>query len=43
MHPVLVGSGRRLFDGNTPQPLELVTSKTFSTGVVHLAYRPNGA
>lgn len=41
VHPVLVGSGRRLFDDDTPeQPLELVSSQPFGTGVVHLTYRP---
>lgn len=44
VHPVLVGSGRRLFDDDTPhQPLELVSAQTFTTGVVHLTYRPAGA
>jgi dihydrofolate reductase len=41
VHPILVGSGRRLFEDDTPrQPLELVSSQPFSTGVVHLTYRP---
>ena len=38
--PLVVGHGRRLFDGEGEQvPLELVTSEAFSTGVVHLRYR----
>jgi dihydrofolate reductase len=41
IHPVVVGSGRRLFENGTPQAaLELVDSETFSTGVVDLTYRP---
>jgi hypothetical protein len=36
-----VGRGERLFaDGEPQRPLELVDSKTFSTGVVYLTYRP---
>jgi dihydrofolate reductase len=43
IHPVVVGSGRRLFENGTDQtPLELVESKTFSTGVLNLTYRPAG-
>jgi dihydrofolate reductase len=41
VHPIVVGSGKRLFPDGTPQkPLELVGSKTFSTGVLDLTYRP---
>jgi dihydrofolate reductase len=41
IHPVVVGSGRRLFENGTGQtPLELVESKTFSSGVLNLTYRP---
>jgi dihydrofolate reductase len=41
VHPLVVGSGRRLFvDGSNQQPLSLVHSQTFSTGVVHLTYAP---
>jgi dihydrofolate reductase len=43
VHPVVVGSGKRLLEkGGSPKGLELVDSKTFSTGVVSLAYRPAG-
>jgi len=43
IHPVLVGSGKRLFEGwGEPKGLTLVDSKTFSTGVVYLTYRPAG-
>jgi len=41
VHPVIVGSGKRLFEeGGTQTALELVDSKTFSTGVVYLTYGP---
>ena len=44
VHPVVLGGGKRLFgDGGERKGLELVGSKTFSTGVVHLTYRPAGA
>jgi dihydrofolate reductase len=41
IHPVVVGSGKRLFDeGGEQIALELVDFRTFSTGVVYLTYRP---
>jgi dihydrofolate reductase len=41
IHPILVGSGKRLFEeGREQTMLELVDSKTFSTGVLYLTYRP---
>jgi dihydrofolate reductase len=41
IHPVVVGRGKRLFEeGGERIALELVDSKTFSTGVVYLTYRP---
>jgi dihydrofolate reductase len=37
--PVLLGSGKRLFaDGTTPSDLELISAKTYSTGVVMHTY-----
>ncbi|MBA3952223.1 MAG: dihydrofolate reductase family protein [Rubrobacter sp.] len=43
VHPVVVGSGRRLFmEGGDPRELNLVDSKTFGTGVVSLTYQPAG-
>jgi dihydrofolate reductase len=43
VHPVVVGSGKRLFeDGGALKELKLVDSKTFSTGVVSLTYQPAG-
>ena len=41
IHPIVVGSGKRLFEeGEKQTALELVDSKTFSTGVVYLTYKP---
>ena len=41
VHPVVVGSGKRLFEeGGDQIALELVDFRTFSTGVVYLTYRP---
>jgi dihydrofolate reductase len=41
VHPIVVGSGKRLFeDGGDQKALELVDSKTFSTGVLYLTYQP---
>lgn len=44
VHPLVVGSGAKLFEnGTAPVPLELVDSRTFSTGVLDLTYRPVAA
>jgi dihydrofolate reductase len=41
VHPVILGSGKRLFEeGGDQKTLELVDSKTFGTGVLYLTYRP---
>jgi dihydrofolate reductase len=41
--PVLLGTGKRLFgDGTVPTGLELVDSKTSTSGVVFLTYVPAG-
>jgi dihydrofolate reductase len=41
LHPVVVGSGKRLFtDGGDLKRLKLVDAKTFSTGVLSLTYQP---
>jgi dihydrofolate reductase len=41
IHPIVVGSGKRLFkEGGDQKKLELVDSKTFSTGVLYLTYQP---
>ena len=42
VHPVILGGGKRLLkDGGGHEILELVSSETFDTGVVFLAYRPS--
>lgn len=44
VHPLVVGQGAKLFpDGSPPVSLELADSKTFSTGVLDLTYRPAAA
>ena len=44
VHPIVVGSGARLFpDGTGKQPLELVSSTAFGSGVLHVVYRPAAA
>jgi dihydrofolate reductase len=44
VHPIVVGSGKHLFpDGSDQNPLKLVDSQTFSTGVLYLTYQPAGA
>lgn len=44
IHPLLLGSGRRLFpDGGSFAPLRLVNSITTTTGVVMATYRPQAA
>jgi dihydrofolate reductase len=41
VHPIVVGSGKRLFgEGSDQKALQLVDSKTFSTGVLYLTYQP---
>ena len=41
VHPIVVGKGKRLLDGDTGQvPLKLVDSQTFDTGVLYLTYVP---
>jgi len=40
VHPIVVGSGKRLFEeGSDQKALQLVASKTFSTGVLYLTYQ----
>jgi dihydrofolate reductase len=40
VHPIVVGSGKRLFeDGGDQKALQLADSKTFGTGVVYLTYQ----
>ncbi|TDD27481.1 dihydrofolate reductase [Kribbella turkmenica] len=40
IHPIALGSGARLFDGGEHVPLALLSSTTFSTGVLHAVYGP---
>ena len=41
VHPIAVRKGMRLFDeGEAPIPLKLISSATFETGVLNLAYAP---
>jgi dihydrofolate reductase len=41
VHPIVVGTGKRLFPEGWPrQELALVSSETFTTGVLRLIYRP---
>ena len=41
LHPIVVGSGKRLFEeGSDRKALQLLDSKTFSTGVLYLTYQP---
>ena len=41
VHPVVVGGGKRLFrDGSDKKILQLIETKTFSSGIVILIYQP---
>jgi dihydrofolate reductase len=42
VHPIAIRKGTRLFEqGESPIPFRLVSSETFSTGVLHLVYAPD--
>ena len=44
LHPIVVGSGRRLFDDESdPVELTLVDSHPYANGVISLTYKPTGA
>lgn len=44
VHPIAVRKGMRLFDeGEASIPLKLLSSKAFTTGVLHLVYGPDTA
>ena len=40
VHPIVVGSGQRLFEDTAAHPLQLVHQETFETGVLNLTYAP---
>lgn len=40
VHPIVVGSGRRLFTDAATYPLTLVSHAALDTGVLHLRYAP---
>ena len=41
VHPIAIRNGMRLFDqGESPIPLQLVSSQAFTTGVLYLIYAP---
>lgn len=42
IHPIVVGKGMRLFE-DMSLPLDLLSSNTFTTGVVHAVYGPAAA
>ena len=41
VHPLVLGSGKRLFDDGERRSLELVEATAFGSGVVSLVYRPS--
>jgi dihydrofolate reductase len=42
VHPAVAGSGLRLFEDGAPeQPLRLLSSQPFATGVLHVVYGPD--
>jgi dihydrofolate reductase len=42
VHPIALGSGKRLFPKGISLPLRLVEAKAFSSGVLLLRYQPIG-
>ena len=40
VYPLVVGKGKRLFEGDAPATLKLLESQSFSSGVVALIYEP---
>lgn len=43
VYPVVLGAGKRLFQTGTTATLKLVSTQSFSSGVVGLIYEPNRA
>jgi dihydrofolate reductase len=42
IHPIVLGSGKRVFADGDRVPLKLISSRTLSTGVVYAVYEPAG-
>jgi dihydrofolate reductase len=40
VYPVILGEGKKLFEGALKTELKLIESETFATGVVKLIYHP---
>lgn len=40
VHPIAVGKGQRLFEDTPSHALRVLSSDTFSTGVIHVRYAP---
>ena len=40
VYPVVLGEGKKLFEGTPKTELKLIESETFTTGVVKLIYEP---
>jgi dihydrofolate reductase len=40
VYPLVVGTGKRMFEEGTPMTLKLLESQSFSSGVVALVYEP---
>ncbi|WP_066935182.1 dihydrofolate reductase family protein [Microtetraspora fusca] len=40
VHPIVVGTGQRLFEEGVQIPMKLTSSTTFETGVLSLVYQP---
>jgi dihydrofolate reductase len=43
VHPVVVGKGLRLFEDSPQIPLKVLSSETFTTGVLYVVYGPDTA
>lgn len=43
VYPLVLGSGKRLFENGSRAKLKLVETKTFSSGVVALVYQPDSS
>jgi dihydrofolate reductase len=43
VHPVILGNGKRLFpDGSASKILKLTGTRSFSSGIIVLTYKPDG-